>query len=1036
MDIPQNLVDEIAHGNVVLFLGSGASIGAKNSKGQDPPVAPELARSLAERFLGGELADAPLHTVAELAISERDLPTVQEYIRNLFEEFAPASFHKLLPTFRWAGIATTNFDTIIEKTYAACEPRAQDIVPIIKNGDRIGGERIRSPRSLLLLKLHGCITRATDMEIPFILTTDQYVTHRKGRERVFDHLKGWAYEHTILFVGHSLQDPDIRQMLLELGAIEQRPRFYVVSPRVTEPEVRLWESKRISPLKGSFQDLLTALDSRTNRVLRMASVTAPESRLPIAERFVTQAPRVSPSCNEFLTNDVEYVRRGMSVETVDPRVFYRGFHGGWSAIDQDLDVRRQLEETLLTDVVLNDELIQAPKCRLYVVKGHAGSGKSVLLRRVAREAALSYEKLCVYARSHGRITYDPLRELWQLTNEPVFLFVDGAAERVSELLDLFAKAKKHPVPLTIIVTERHSEWNMSCESLVRYVSDEYELRYLSPSEIDQLLTLLERHKSLGTLQSASPSERRSAFRERAGRQLLVALHEATLGEPFEDIVADEYAQITPHEAQTIYLAVCVLNRLEVPVRAGIIARVLGIRFTDFQERFFKPLEEIIHTSFDKVIRDHVYEARHPHIAQIVFERVLPSPRDKQDMYLRLFTALNVDYDADRTAFRKIIRGRSLLDTFPDHQLVEAIWRSARTVAGEDPYLYQQMAIYEMTRDNGNFDEAGMMLGRAHQLAPYDKTVTHSLAELALRRAEASKTPIQFEQHLLESTKLARSLTGRQATDSHGYHTLAKIGLVRLRRIVGTAEQELPQFEFEQAVKDTEAAISEGLQAFPEDSYLLEAEAQLGNLLSDEIRALSSLRRAFKANPNSPYIALRLGKQYIKQNKVVEALDVYKEALETGNIDKGLEFNYARLLVDMDHPKGEEIEYHLRRAFTEGDRNFEAQFWYARQLYLNSKVVLSLDKFRALRDAPLDPQKKHEVRGAIHDETGVKSFTGRITKMEASFGFISRDGAGDPVFVHISQIPESQWSSFRPGSRVEFCIGFTFGGPTAFNIRLD
>jgi hypothetical protein len=95
------------------------------------------------------------------------------------------------------------------------------------------------------------------------------------------------------------------------------------------------------------------------------------------------------------------------------------------------------------------------------------------------------------------------------------------------------------------------------------------------------------------LERLNPDERRKELEEHAGRQLLVALHEATLGIPFETIPVDEYHHITPFEAQRLYQTVCVLNRLNVPVRAGLIARVHGIPFEEFKHRFFAPLEHVV-----------------------------------------------------------------------------------------------------------------------------------------------------------------------------------------------------------------------------------------------------------------------------------------------------------------------------------------------------------------------------------------------------------------------------------------------------------
>ena len=232
---PHHLLDSVKSGNVVLVLGAGASIGAATPTGQTVPTGRKLASLLSTKFLGRAHADDPLPVVAELAISESDLFTVQEYIRTLFTDIQPAPFHELLPTFKWAGLETTNYDLVIERAYNRCLNPSQEPIPFIRNGDRVNA-KLSSPRSLMLLKLHGCITRTDDASLPLILSTDQYLTHRADRDRIFDHLKNLSYEHPLVFVGHSLRDPDIRQLLLELGNSDQRPRYYAVTPTATEPE--------------------------------------------------------------------------------------------------------------------------------------------------------------------------------------------------------------------------------------------------------------------------------------------------------------------------------------------------------------------------------------------------------------------------------------------------------------------------------------------------------------------------------------------------------------------------------------------------------------------------------------------------------------------------------------------------------------------------------------------------------------------------------------------------------------------------------
>lgn len=1033
MKIPGYLLEQVRDGNVVLLLGAGASMGAADSNGNPPPMGQKLAEMLAAKFLGGENKDQPLQVVAELAISESSQPIVQDYIRVIFEDIWPSEFHKLLTTFKWKGLATTNFDIVIERAYEdRKKDRTQDLVPFIKDGDRVE-DKLRSLRSLMLLKLHGCITNTSDDNVPLILSIDQYITHRRGRERLFSTLKEWAYEHPIVFVGHSLQDPDIRQMLLELGHEEKRQRFYIVAPKFTDVEKRHWEGKRISPLEGSFNDFLVALDDGIRSVFRGVVIPLPEPELAISRRFIVSKPDISPRCRDFLTNDVEYVKEAAPTTVVTPAIFYRGFHGEWSSIDQGLDVHRDLADTILTDAILSEE---TNGFQLYLLKGHAGSGKSVLIRRIAWEAAKSFDKLCLFMKPHGRLSFEGLRELYQLTKEHIFLFVDNAAEHSSELLETISKAKQAKLPLTIIVAERNNEWNMSCESLNSHISEEYEIEYLTRKEISGLLILLERNHVLCALEHASPEERMKAFEYRAGRQLLVALHEATLGKPFEDIIVDEYKEIMPDLAKRMYLGICILNRLDVPVRAGVIARVYSIPFSEFRDKFFRPLEKVVFCAYDDRTRDYVYRARHPHIADIVFQRTLSTQEQRLDAYIPLLKALNIDYDSDRTAYRRLIRARSLLELFPDHQKVQNIYKICGDIAGDDPYLYQQMSIYEMRRADGNLDDASDYLKYARDLAPRDRSILHSSAELLLRKSELARSSLESQAYIREAQNLAGKLTGPDATDSYGYHTLAKIGLAKLHEIIGRSDESQNEFEISEAIRETGDAIEKGIQRFPDAEYLMDAESELCKILDDNAGVVDALRRAFETNPHSCYAAIRLAKSLLKNGQAADASKIYQQAIEANPNERSLHYHYAKLLLHEKSVDGDTLEFHLRRAFTEGDRNYDAQFWYARQLYINGKIGESHERFLKLRESPIDPVKKREIRGIMETDDKAQIFNGSISRLESSYGWIRRDGTSDGIYIHISFTGQDFWQQLHDGMRVKFSIGFTFHGPAALNINSE
>ena len=283
----------------MLFLGAGASIGAvANGKLKSIPTGPELGNLLSDKFLGGEEKSKTLAAIADYAVSEQDLSSVQGYIKDVFADFSPASFHLKIPTFKWAAIVTTNYDQLIEQAYGRTPNRLQKLVPFIKNTDRIE-DLLRDRDSIPFIKLHGCVSHWNDSQVPFILTIDQYASHLANRARLFERFKSFAADLPVVFVGYRLEDQDLRQILNQIAADGgSRPRYYVVSPHPSERDVRLWEQKKILALSGTFADFLDELDHRIPEALRAVELKLHTH--PIEKRFVSHS-NLSQLAKSFLT---------------------------------------------------------------------------------------------------------------------------------------------------------------------------------------------------------------------------------------------------------------------------------------------------------------------------------------------------------------------------------------------------------------------------------------------------------------------------------------------------------------------------------------------------------------------------------------------------------------------------------------------------------------------------------------------------------------------------------------------------------------
>ena len=1028
IEIPGALANQVRDGNAVVFLGAGASREAQRTDGTKCPTAAVLTEKLADKFLGGKFKNAPLNQVAEYAISETDLMTVQDYIRSLFLALNPTAAHLKLPLFNWYALATTNYDMILEDAFESGHASGQILRPLIENSDRVD-ENLRSKESVLYVKLHGCISRINNASCPLILTTDQYIEHRKGRARLFDVFRTWGYEHPIIFIGQSLQDTDLRTIILELtqDLSEFRPRHYLVAPDVDEIRSRYWETKKITAIKADFDSFMSSLDAAIPSSFRHIAVISGTTREHEIERRFKVKSDLSKPTLQFLTDDVDYINSLASVEQVRPDDFYRGYSSGFGPIEQGLDVRRKLGDSILSDYVLQDREVLQEEIQIVLIKAHAGAGKSILLKRIAWDAAKDYDRITLFLRPQGTISVAALKELISYCKERVYLFIDNAADRTKDIQAICNGIGLEGRLLTLILAERTNEWNIAGQKVNALLSDEYELRYLSMSEIEGLLALLERHRALGSLAKLAVEDRKAALAEKAGRQLLVALHEATFGVPFEDILVDEYNNINPLEAQRLYLTVCVLNRLKVSVRAGIVARIHGIPFSEFKARLFSPLEHVVFAEPDPATRDYAYRARHPLIADIVFQRILSNPEERFDVFIKCLKALNVSYSADWKAFWQMVRGRALLDMFPDHQMVTEIFKAAQESVGDDGHLIHQMALYEMHRPNGNSAEASRLLTRASQLASRDVSIKHSAAEFKLKSVDTLPTRLEREKSLKDAASIARELVAQESENAYAHHTLVKVGIKALRE--GLAEGE-PDDALVKRIQEVETQLFVAAQQFPGDSYLLESEAELAKLLRDDERALKSMKKAFDANPRNSYIALRLADIHESSERVPDAMAVLKRGLEANNSDKRLHFKFGRLLMKSEPGSNDELIYHFRRSFTDGDSNFDGQLLYARQLYLSGDMAESRKVFGSLSKAHIAPQTKSRLLYPIEGER----FSGKIWKIETAYGFISRDGAGDSIFMHASNVAPGLWKNLTVGTRVRFSIAFTFKGASAFDVE--
>ena len=1030
-EIPQILIDNIKNKNVILFLGSGFAYNANHPENKQAPLGNKLAEMIADKFLEGKYKESSLTLISDLAISESSLFDVQNYIAEIFDKYNPSESHKIYTTLPWKAIFTTNYDLILERAYKANkDTNAQDLISVYRNTPE--PQIFKTPNTVPYYKLHGCISYINDKDLPLILSTEQYITHRTNRERLFQNLETFSLDYPILFIGYSNQDSNIRTILKKLEAMKDgRPRSYMVSPNFTDAEIRYWHERKLTPLSFSHEEFIKIINDNITPNERNLAKLRVDTERPIYDKFTISTKELVPteSLINFLDFETEFIHTNLKIGDTTPKAFYKGFLNNWDPILKNLDVRRILEDRILTDIVLEDIYQEDEQSFLFLIKGFAGSGKSVLLRRLAWETAVELDKFTIYLKPNQTLRADPIIELYNFVKERIYLFVDNSIENEKSIVDLLKKAKRELIPLTIITADRINVLNEQ-NQIINYITQDYTLTYLKNKEIDELLEKLEINNSLGHLVTKTRLEQKKELEERSGRVLLVALYEATGGRPFEEIILDEYNEITTDEAKSLYLTVSVFHRLGTKVRAGLISRIHDISFSDFREKLFKPLEFIVFSEKDYFINDFIYSSRHPFIAQIIFEQVLTTEQERYDEYVRILKNLNIDYKSDWSAFLDITNARNLNEIFKDPIRIKNIYDLAEEISPEDPKLIQQRGIFDMISRSGNLYTAQKLLKIANSLAPDDVTISHSLAEVSLKKAEASDVAIERNKYLDEAEELCKKIIKQEKDQSYSYHTLLKISLLKFKSAIDDGSATT----IEKRMKDFEKIINEAKQSFPGHEFILELEAKFNEALDNEPKAIDLLKLAHDSNKASPFLAIRYAKLLKNHDKLPEAIKALTLTLELNPNDRDVNYQLASLKRREDPLNFDSYIYLYRRAFTKGDTRYEAQFWYARALYLSGDFPKAKEIFKDLSTARMSPKAKNKIRGIVNSNEDMTVFTGIIVKQEDSYAFIQRNKYGDDIFFYRDS-SISNWDEYRIGTNVIFNLAFNYKGTICVNVKI-
>lgn len=242
---PDNLVEELAYRRCLIFLGSGISATAKNDAGESPDTwgafldnvkskmknPSEDDKKFVEDMLKKQNYLLALQAIADLCDSgEYSNYLKSQYLRGRYK---PSKVHELIKDLDSKIVVTTNFDKLYE---GLCHEPEYITFDYTDTRSIIGS--IKAPENIII-KAHGSI----DDTEKLIFTAKQYYQAQEQYPEFYHLMTALFLTHTVVFLGYSLNDPDINLLLQFLhNTANSSCPHYMIDKKGNKPQlVKHWK---------------------------------------------------------------------------------------------------------------------------------------------------------------------------------------------------------------------------------------------------------------------------------------------------------------------------------------------------------------------------------------------------------------------------------------------------------------------------------------------------------------------------------------------------------------------------------------------------------------------------------------------------------------------------------------------------------------------------------------------------------------------------------------------------------------------------
>jgi hypothetical protein len=647
---------ELTPERTILFFGAGASLASH------APTVEKLKQHF-ENVFEVPSDGYSLREYAGILENQYTRKRLIEELRQPFKGLRPTGSLLNLPHYSWKSLFTTNFDTLIEQSFAQ---QHIDLSVYESNYDfRVHDQ----PASMKLFKLHGSIDKdISDGHSSRIILTDADYDHTQTfREGLYDRFKADLYGADLVVIGHSLADEDIKSIANRAAEISTKTggvgRITLLMYQQDANRASLWEKRGFQVCFGGLDEFFSAISKK----LPYSTMVYQD-----AEKPLDHAPALRP-----ITIDISHAISGSS----DVSSMFNGWPATYADIQSGLTFNRNVSVAIENYLEKDD-----PVCA--VILGASGLGKTT----AARQTMLRLMAKGYYCWEHKGDFELPARDWANIArampnfNAKGVLLIDEAhshLHQVNALLDKLHAEQIHHLKLVLVSTRNH--WNPRIKSPAFYkIAQEFHVKKLEPSEVDGLLNLIDANPEIRSLVEESFSgfsryEKRRRLVDRCESETFVCLKNIFSTEKFDDIILREYASLSS-EHQEIYRLVAAMESSGIRVHRQLVIRLLGIQAAEVKAALTHLTDIIQEYTISEREGIYGWRGRHNVIVTILTKYKFPEISMFIELFEKVIDSISPTFDIEIRTIRELCNIESGLPRISDKSAQNRLLRKMMSIA--------------------------------------------------------------------------------------------------------------------------------------------------------------------------------------------------------------------------------------------------------------------------------------------------------------------------------------------------------------------